>query len=70
VPAFERSGLSSARLGAVTYAQLNNPTRRPMYSPLRNTTFEEFGVAPLLSWSDALDAFLAQRRERMSAVTG
>lgn len=67
--AFERSGLSSAPLEAVSYAQLNNPTRRPMYSPLRNTTFEEFGVTPLPDWSDALDAFLAQRRARMSAVT-
>jgi len=68
--AFERSGLSSAPLEAVTYAQLNNPTRRPMFSPLRNTTFDEFGIAPLPSWSDTLDAFLAQRRARLAAAAG
>jgi dTDP-4-dehydrorhamnose reductase len=68
--AFGRSGLSNAPLEAVAYADMNNPTRRPMYSPLRNTTFEEFDIAPLPSWSDALDEFLAQRRARLAAAAG
>ena len=68
--AFERSGLSSAPLEAVTYAQLNNPTRRPMFSSLRNTTFDEFDITPLPGWSDALNEFLAQRRARLAAAAG
>jgi dTDP-4-dehydrorhamnose reductase len=66
--AFERSGLGSAPLEPVAYAALGNPTKRPLNSPLRNTTFATFGIAPLPNWSDALDAFLVQRRARLAAT--
>lgn len=66
--AFERSSLGGAPLEPVTYSALGNPTRRPMYSPLLNTTFDELGIAPLRSWGDALDAFLDQRRARVAAA--
>jgi dTDP-4-dehydrorhamnose reductase len=68
--AFERSGLSAAPLEPTTYAALDNPTKRPMYSALRNTTFDEFAIAPLPSWSEALDEFLGQRRARLAAAAG
>lgn len=64
--AFAKSGLGDAPLEPVTYAALNNPTRRPMYSPLENTTFAAAGVAPLPPWTDALDEFLAARRSRLA----
>ncbi|MBV8750494.1 MAG: dTDP-4-dehydrorhamnose reductase, partial [Candidatus Eremiobacteraeota bacterium] len=62
--AFERAGLGGAPLEATTYAAMNNPTRRPMHSPLENTTFARAGVAPLPAWQDALDEFLAARAGR------
>jgi dTDP-4-dehydrorhamnose reductase len=65
--AFAKSGLAAAPLEPVTYASLNNPTRRPMYSPLENTTFAGAGIAPLPPWADALDAFLAARSARLTA---
>jgi dTDP-4-dehydrorhamnose reductase len=66
--AFAKSGLAGAPLEPVTYASLNNPTRRPMRSPLENTTFAGAGIAPLPPWSEALDDFLAVRRARLSAA--
>lgn len=65
--AFAKAGLGGAPLEPTTYAALNNPTRRPMYSPLANETFERAGIAPLPSWTDALDAFLDRRAERLNA---
>jgi dTDP-4-dehydrorhamnose reductase len=59
--AFAKAGLANAALEPVRYAELHNPTRRPMYSPLENTTFARAGIAPLPSWESALDAFLAVR---------
>jgi dTDP-4-dehydrorhamnose reductase len=67
--AFEKAGLAGAPLEPVTYAALQNPTRRPMFSPLENTTFARAGIAPPASWENALDEFLAVRRERRSAAT-
>ena len=43
------------------------PTRRPMHSPLENTTFARAGIAPLPPWEAALDEFLAARRTRAAA---
>lgn len=60
--AFDHAGLTDAPLEPIAYAALGKPTRRPMYSPLENTTFSSAGIAPLPSWSDALDDFLAARR--------
>ena len=65
--AFAKSGLGDAPLEPVTYASLRNPTRRPMYSPLENTTFAAAGVEPLPPWAGALDEFLAARRSRLAA---
>ncbi len=66
--AFTRAGLAGAPLEPSTYASLQNPTRRPMYSALENTTFAAAGIAPLPSWSTALDEFLAARTARLSSV--
>jgi dTDP-4-dehydrorhamnose reductase len=66
--AFAKAGLSSAPLEPVTYAALGNRTRRPMYSPLENTTFARAGIAPLPPWEAALDAFLAARKARPAPV--
>jgi len=67
--AFEKAGLGGAPLERISYASLQNPTRRPMYSPLENTTFARAGIAPLPSWQAAIDEFLANRKARM-AVAG
>jgi dTDP-4-dehydrorhamnose reductase len=66
--AFEKAGLGGAPLEPVSYAALGNPTRRPPYSPLENTTLAALGMAPLPAWTDALDEFLAARRRRLAAV--
>jgi dTDP-4-dehydrorhamnose reductase len=68
--AFQKAGVGDAPLEPATYASMGNPTQRPMYSPLENTTFAPLGIAPMPSWHDALDAFLAARRARLAATTG
>jgi dTDP-4-dehydrorhamnose reductase len=65
--AFEKAGLGGAPLEGVTYGSFGNPTPRPMYSPLENTTFARAGIAPLPPWETALDTFLTVRRERLAA---
>jgi len=65
--AFEKAGLGSAPLERTSYAALGNPTRRPMCSPLANTTFARTGIGALPHWSAALDEFLAART---AGVTG
>ena len=62
--AFAKAGLAHAPLEPTAYAALNNPTRRPMRSPLENTTFAAAGIAPLPAWQAALDEFLAARVAR------
>jgi dTDP-4-dehydrorhamnose reductase len=66
--AFAKAGLGDAPLEPVTYAELENPTRRPMHSPLENTTFAALGIEPLPPWNAALDDFLAARRARATAA--
>jgi dTDP-4-dehydrorhamnose reductase len=66
--AFERAGYAGAPLEAIAYAALGNPTPRPMYSPLENTTFAREGIAPLPPWDAALDDFLAERKTRRIAT--
>jgi dTDP-4-dehydrorhamnose reductase len=68
--AFERAGLGGAPLEPSTYAAMNNPTQRPMYSPLENTTFAGAGIAPLPSWEEAIGEFLSARKARLSGVAG
>jgi dTDP-4-dehydrorhamnose reductase len=63
---FSKAGLTDAPLEPIQYATLGNPTQRPMYSPLENTTFAAVGVAPLPPWQSALDEFLAARSRRIS----
>ncbi|HEY6233471.1 MAG TPA: dTDP-4-dehydrorhamnose reductase [Candidatus Elarobacter sp.] len=65
--AFAKAGMPGAPLEPIAYAALNNPVRRPMSSPLENTTFARAGVAPLPPWEAALDEFLAARRTRAAA---
>ncbi|HEV2740899.1 MAG TPA: dTDP-4-dehydrorhamnose reductase [Candidatus Elarobacter sp.] len=65
--AFAKAGLADAPLEPIPYAALNNPVRRPMRSPLENTTFAHAGVAPLPPWEAALDEFLSVRRTRAAA---
>jgi dTDP-4-dehydrorhamnose reductase len=60
--AFRKAGFGGAPLERITYASLGNPTQRPMYSPLENTTFAAFGVAPLPAWESALDDYLVLRK--------
>jgi len=60
--AFAKAGLAGAKLEPITYASFGNPTPRPMYSPLENTTFPRLGIAPLPPWQAALDEYLAVRR--------
>ena len=62
--AFAKAGLSGAPLEPVSYASRGNPTCRPMYSPLENTTFAAAGIAPMPAWDAALDEFLAARAAR------
>ena len=59
--AFAKAGYGSAEITPSTYASLNNPVQRPMYSPLANTTFAPLGIAPMPSWESALDDFLLAR---------
>lgn len=65
--AFAKAGLGWAPLAPTTYASFGNPTQRPMYSPLDNTTFARAGIAPMPGWDAALDEYLAARRERAPA---
>ncbi|HEY0383937.1 MAG TPA: dTDP-4-dehydrorhamnose reductase [Candidatus Elarobacter sp.] len=66
--AFAKAGLAGAPLEPVAYAAMNNPTRRPMRSPLANTTFARASIAPLPPWETALDEFLAARRARPAPI--
>jgi len=63
--AFAKAGLD-APLEPVTYAELGNPTRRPMFSPLDSTRLHDAGIAPLPRWDAALDEFLAARSARLT----
>jgi dTDP-4-dehydrorhamnose reductase len=60
--AFAKAGFAGAPLEPVAYASFGNPTPRPMYSALENTTFARRGIAPLPAWEAALDAYVANRR--------
>jgi dTDP-4-dehydrorhamnose reductase len=62
--AFAKAGLGGAPLAPTTYAAFGAPTRRPLYSPLDNTTFARAGIVPMPGWDAALDEFLAARRAR------
>jgi dTDP-4-dehydrorhamnose reductase len=66
--ALRKAGLADAPLEPATYAELANPTPRPRYSPLENTTFAALGIAPLPPWEAALDAFLSARSARLAAA--
>jgi dTDP-4-dehydrorhamnose reductase len=66
--AFAKAGLADVPLDPITYASFGNPTQRPMYSPLENTTFTTAGIASLPPWQDALDEFLTARWARTAAA--
>ncbi len=66
--AFAKTGYQNAALEPISHAELGNPTRRPMFSPLENTTFAAIGVVPLPGWEEALDEFLTARRLRVTAA--
>lgn len=62
--AFALAGLADAPLEPTTYAAMGNPTRRPMYSVLANTTFAPAGIPAVRHWREALGDFVAGRRAR------
>ncbi len=64
--AFQKAGLGDAELVPTSYASLGNPTQRPMYSPLENTTFPALGIEPMPPWEAALDEYLRARAQRIS----
>jgi dTDP-4-dehydrorhamnose reductase len=68
--AFERAGHAGAPLEAISYSALGNAVRRPAYTALENTTFAGAAIAPMPSWEDALDEFLAARAARLTAARG
>lgn len=68
--AFEQAGFGAAPLAPTTYAATGNPTQRPLYSPLENTTLAAAGIAPLPPWEAALAEFLAAHRTRLTAGRG
>jgi dTDP-4-dehydrorhamnose reductase len=59
--AFVKAGHANAEIAPATYASMQNPVQRPMYSPLANTTFAPLGITPLPPWESALDDFLRAR---------
>jgi dTDP-4-dehydrorhamnose reductase len=65
--AFVKADLGEAPLEPISYSSFGNPTPRPMYSPLENTTFASAGLTPMPAWEAALDAFLIARRSRLAA---
>ncbi|VTS03175.1 dTDP-4-dehydrorhamnose reductase [Tuwongella immobilis] len=60
---FQRLNLT-ADLTPITSAEFDAPAKRPPYSVLSNNRLLTFGVPSLRSWSDALDAYLAERSQR------
>ena len=64
--AFAKAGLAAAPLEPISYASFGNPTPRPKYSPLENTTFARLGIEPLPPWQEALDEYLIERAERLA----
>jgi dTDP-4-dehydrorhamnose reductase len=68
--AFLKTDVAEAPLEPISYASFGNPTPRPMYSPLENTTFASAGITPMPAWESALDAFLTARRSRLAASAG
>jgi dTDP-4-dehydrorhamnose reductase len=64
--AFARAGLAPV-LEAIAYDGYGSPVKRPLYSPLVNTTFAAAGVAPLLPWEAGLEEYLAGRVRRVHA---
>ena len=66
--AFIKAGYADAPIEPIEYASFANPTQRPMYSALENSTFARAGIVPLPAWDAALDEFLAARRRRLAAA--
>lgn len=62
---FAKAGLEAAPLERIDYASFGNPTQRPMYSPLENTTFSHAGIPPMPAWESAIDDFLIARANRL-----
>lgn len=68
--AFAQAGLAAAPLEPISYAAFGNPTKRPMYSPLSNTTFASVGIEPLPPWEEAVGCFLKQRSPGLGGKIG
>jgi dTDP-4-dehydrorhamnose reductase len=62
--AFTRAGLTPS-LEAIAYDGFGSSVKRPLYSPLVNTTFAPAGVAPLPPWEAGLEEYLAGRARRV-----
>jgi len=50
-----------AEIVATTWAKINPPARRPVYTAMTSTRFAELGIAPLAGWRSAVSSYLAMR---------
>jgi dTDP-4-dehydrorhamnose reductase len=62
---FELAGVK-ADLGPTTTAARNDPARRPPYSVLSGAAYAALGLPKIRSWTEALAAYLAERRQRQA----
>jgi dTDP-4-dehydrorhamnose reductase len=51
----------SAEVLATTWAQINPPARRPVYTAMISTRLATLGLTPLPDWKEALTAYLSLR---------
>src|SRR5471032_2568583 len=64
--AFALAGLTPL-VEAIAYDGFGSPVKRPLYSPLVNTTFAPAGVTPVPPWQAGLEEYLAGRTRRVHA---
>jgi dTDP-4-dehydrorhamnose reductase len=50
----------------ITSAEFGAPARRPAYSVLRSERLQEWGIAPLRDWREALTHYFTERTRRHS----
>jgi dTDP-4-dehydrorhamnose reductase len=51
----------SAEVHGTTWAKINPPARRPVYTAMISTRLEALGLTPLPDWREALSAYLSLR---------
>ena len=65
---FQEAGLSP-ELRATNEREHRTPARRPRYSALSNAKMESHGIHPMPPVRDAVQAYMAQRRQLLSSKT-